>query len=137
MNIVEAARKYLGVKFQHQGRTDRGLDCIGLVVRAASDCGIVCKDHTDYSHRLDKNTLRDEILLHCTKIDLPEVGCIALFELNPTLQQHCGIITSIDPLYIIHAYAPIKMVIEHNLPEDEAELYINKKSLIGYYQWRN
>jgi hypothetical protein len=136
MNIVDAARKYLGVKFQHQGRTARGLDCLGLIVAAARDCGIVCNDRTDYSHRLDKDTLLNGILAHCYKVDNPVVGCIALFELKPSMQQHCAIVTSIDPVYIIHAYAPIKMVVEHNLPDGEGEMYVNKQTLIGYYQWR-
>jgi len=134
-DIVNAARKYLGVKFQHQGRTKRGLDCLGLVVLAATDCGIVCNDRTDYSHRLDKNTLLNGVLNHCYKIDAPEFGCVALFELSPSMQQHCAIVTSVDPLYIIHAYAPIKMVVEHNLPDGEGEMYVNRQTLIGYYQW--
>lgn len=136
MNIVDSARKYLGVKFQHQGRTDRGLDCLGLIVRAATDCGIICNDRTDYSHRLVRNTLLNGILQHCDPITEPVVGCIALFELD-TLQQHCALVTSVDPIYVIHAYAPIKMVVEHNLPDDEGEMYINKNTLIGYYQWRS
>jgi|CXWL01.1.fsa_nt_gi hypothetical protein len=134
MNIVEAARKYLGVKFQHQGRTDRGCDCLGLVVMAATDCGIVCNDRTDYSHRLDKDTLINGILEHCYPIDHPEVGCLAVFELS-TSQQHVAIVTSVDPLYIIHAYAPIRKVCEHGLPDDDGQMYVNKNTLIGYYQW--
>lgn len=35
-----AARAYLGVPFVHQGRTPRGLDCIGLVTLALQDAGL-------------------------------------------------------------------------------------------------
>lgn len=40
MDAVEAARAYLGVPFVHQGRTRRGLDCIGLVALALIDAGM-------------------------------------------------------------------------------------------------
>ena len=41
MRLDEAARAYLGVKFVHQGRSAQwGIDCIGLLVLAARDCGL-------------------------------------------------------------------------------------------------
>jgi cell wall-associated NlpC family hydrolase len=137
MNIVDYARKYLGVKFQHQGRSPTGCDCLGLVILAATEAGLNCSgDQPTYSHRLDKDTLLNGILKHCDPIDKPEPGCLAVFELS-TGQQHVAIVTSIDPVYIIHAYAPIRKVCEHGLPEDDGQMYINKKTLIGYYQWRS
>ena len=41
MTLDEAARKYLGVPFLHQGRNPAvGIDCIGLIVCAGKDCGM-------------------------------------------------------------------------------------------------
>lgn len=41
MRLDEAARNYLGVPFRHQGRNPAiGIDCVGLVVCCARDCGI-------------------------------------------------------------------------------------------------
>lgn len=41
-----AARAYLGVPFLHQGRNpDVGIDCIGLLVLAARDCGLALDEH--------------------------------------------------------------------------------------------
>ena len=49
MTVVDAARRYLGVPFLHQGRDPAvGIDCIGLGVLALRDCGITVEDHTDY-----------------------------------------------------------------------------------------
>ena len=34
--VVEAARKYMGVRWQHQARGDDALDCVGLLVRVGA-----------------------------------------------------------------------------------------------------
>lgn len=47
-NIVDAARRFLGAPFLHQGRTPNGIDCIGLLVVAARGAGIAIEDVTDY-----------------------------------------------------------------------------------------
>ncbi len=38
--IVDSARSYKDVRFAHQGRTRRGLDCAGLLVRVGQDTGL-------------------------------------------------------------------------------------------------
>jgi cell wall-associated NlpC family hydrolase len=50
MRLDVAARAYLGVPFRHQGRNPAvGIDCVGLLVCAAADCGIPTEaDRTDY-----------------------------------------------------------------------------------------
>lgn len=37
---INSLRRYIGVRFRHQGRSRLGLDCVGLVVVAAHDAGI-------------------------------------------------------------------------------------------------
>lgn len=136
-DLVEAARKYIGVKFQHQGRTRRGCDCLGLVVMSMRDIGMAPNDRTDYNHKLVENELLNGVLEHCKQNELPEVGCLALFELEETHQQHVAIVTAINPVYIIHAYAPVKAVCEHRLPGlDENGIYVGEKNLKGYFIWR-
>jgi cell wall-associated NlpC family hydrolase len=49
MILVDAARAYLGVTFEHQGRNPAvGIDCAGLLVLAFADCGVTVPDRTDY-----------------------------------------------------------------------------------------
>lgn len=38
--FIDEARSYLSVPWKHQGRTRRGVDCVGLVVLAARSCGL-------------------------------------------------------------------------------------------------
>jgi hypothetical protein len=134
-NLAASAREYLGVPFLHQGRSRRGVDCVGLIILAARDLGYDTRDRTDYHVRLIENQLLNGVLDHCDPIQAPAIGCIALFEL-PNHQQHIAIVTNLDPVYIIHAYAPVKKVCEHNLPPPESGMYVNTQNLLGYYQWR-
>lgn len=48
MTLYESARKYLGVKWKHLGRSSRGLDCAGLPIVAYKDLGIELDAPTRY-----------------------------------------------------------------------------------------
>lgn len=43
-DIVSAARGWLGVPWQHQGRGRHGIDCIGLVIAVAKTVGAIDAD---------------------------------------------------------------------------------------------
>jgi hypothetical protein len=133
--MIEAARAYLGVPFLHQGRSRRGVDCVGLVILAARDCGIKVQDSQGYNVRFEKDQLLNAVMAHCNPISDPTLGCLALFDL-PNRQQHLGIVTNLDPIYIIHSYYPVRKVCEHNLPPPESGMYVNTDTLKGYYQWQ-
>lgn len=38
--IVEEARKFLGTKWKHMGRTATGIDCVGLVISVGKNLGL-------------------------------------------------------------------------------------------------
>jgi hypothetical protein len=134
-DLIAASRQFLGVKFQHQGRSLRGLDCCGLVVMSYRAIGVTVRDSSEYSHWMVKNELLNWVLESHVEVSLPEPGCLALFHLSKTNQQHVGIISAVDPLYVIHAYAPCRRVVEHRLPyPEENDIYINQKNLLGYFK---
>lgn len=47
--IVAGARACVGMRFRPQGRGTGGLDCVGLVIRAAASAGILVKVPGDYA----------------------------------------------------------------------------------------
>lgn len=55
--LVLAARAYIGVRWQHQGRTARGLDCAGLVMVALRSLGRKPVDSIGYPRRPYRNML--------------------------------------------------------------------------------
>jgi cell wall-associated NlpC family hydrolase len=113
-DIVAAARRYLGVRWVHQGRTRHGLDCLGLVVTVARDLGLPVQDITDYGRLPDTARLRSELMRQLVRQDgLAMRGGDVLwmrFESNPI---HVALAT--DEHTIIHAYAQRRAVVEHRL----------------------
>jgi cell wall-associated NlpC family hydrolase len=125
-DIVVQARKYLGIKYKHQGRNEYGLDCLGLVVRVAHDLGLSKDDSTDYGKIPDGKRLMREIELRLDKVVDYQEGDLLLmsFDSNP---QHLAIVTDQG---IIHSYALAKKVVEHRLDE------FWKQKIVRAYRFR-
>lgn len=47
--VIDQARKYLGVKFKLHGRDARGMDCVGLLYRVGIDLGFKLEDDREYN----------------------------------------------------------------------------------------
>lgn len=119
--FVAAARSYIGVRWRHQGRSRKGIDCGGLVSLALADIGRIGRDIVGYGrvayHGYLEACLRDNF----GDPGLPEamqIGDVALISYDAA-PNHVGIVA--DYLYggfsIIHAHAPSRKVIEHRLDE--------------------
>lgn len=133
LSISEAAEKYIGVPFRHQGRTMAGLDCVGLVILAARDVGY--NDYVEFAYgreprqdRLQK-TLREHI---GEPLDRPpRVNDIVLLRLpHSRAPSHVGIICEHPHgLGIIHAYGEIGMVKKQRFSQSMAD------RVAGVYEW--
>lgn len=119
-DVVTAARKYLGVRYQHQGRTRHGLDCAGLVVRVVHDLGVSEFDSRDYGRQPDPARMWATLRLNCAELPRSDwaPGCLAFmhFQGHP---MHLGIITPHPQGWgLIHALATSRKVVEHRLDSE-------------------
>lgn len=118
--VVEEARKMLGVRWRHQGRLpgmhkSAGVDCAGLVVKVAHHLGLSDFDILDYPRHADWSKFvghfRDN-MKEITRDELRpgDVICVR----DGMFPCHCGIIgqDTQGRLTFIHAYAPKRMVVE-------------------------
>ena len=140
-DIVEVARSYLGVRFRHQGRCrERGLDCLGLLVCVSRDLGLVWPSallaklaECDYSHTPDELYLRTSIeMFLCPCGDEPITnGDVVLMQVQGRV-QHLGVLAT-HPHYqtrsLIHAYAPVRKVVEHQLDAQWERAIVNRYRL--------
>ena len=112
--LIAAASAYIGTRWHHQGRSTAGLDCLGLIVRTAQDCGIPVVDQFGYSRQPDGKQLKAELDAQLICIAEPEPGAVLLmrFEANP---QHVALMA--DGGDIIHAYATARKVVRHRLDD--------------------
>jgi hypothetical protein len=111
-DFVDAARSYLGVPFRHQGRTEHGVDCIGLVILARLKLGpwdATRHDIVNY-RRNPKDALDVTLPKFLEQIFAPEVGALAAIRWpKMKVANHIAILT---PATIIHSYAEVGRVIE-------------------------
>lgn len=114
MDLVESARLYLDVPFQHQGRYEWAVDCGGLLILAARNLGIYLQDIRGYSREPDGVTLKQSLDDQLIRVSRPPMyGDVMLmaFQKNP---QHIAIRTDTG---MIHAYAHAGKVVEHVFSE--------------------
>jgi cell wall-associated NlpC family hydrolase len=119
VKLDEAARAYLGVPWRHLGRSREGLDCIGLVLLAARDCGIDADDPAPYAREPSSQLLRQELARYLDPASIadPRPGDVLVFNLG-LYAGHVGIAgkhPDYGCLSVIHAYAPRRCVVEECL----------------------
>ena len=133
MTLSEAALKYVGVKFRHLGRTENGMDCVGLLLLAARDCGYLAEGIPVYGREPRNGLLQGQLKDHLGKpVDRdPKPNDIVAMSLRTDGQiSHVGIITK-HPygLGLCHTYGEIGRVV-HQLLDDRR---INQ--ITEVYEW--
>ena len=119
--IVTKARSAIGTPFRHQGRSLRGMDCVGLLFFVAPQ-GVALNDVSGYP-RLPNGELEEAILAHVAAgvvVPVPlkdrRAGDIVLMRFEKDDRpRHVGIIGHDDT--IIHAYAVTRKVCEHRIDD--------------------
>lgn len=110
--IAAQARQYIGVPFQHCGRNEHGMDCVGLCLKVGYDLELTSYEPANYGRHVDAEFLRSELRKVLTEVPLQELepGCIVLTRC--TREQypfHVGIYTGST---FIHAFQTRGCVVE-------------------------
>jgi cell wall-associated NlpC family hydrolase len=86
--------KYVGVPYEHHGRTIKGLDCWGLIVMAYKDLGIDVIDLENYEFnwaRHGKNHFLENYHEAWRKVMYPKFMDVLLFKNHEGVVNHAGI----------------------------------------------
>lgn len=140
--IIREARALLGVKFHHQGRSrEAGVDCLGMLVLVAQACGlsfegqaVTAHDRTDYGHHPDTAFLAASLRRFLQPVQDMRPGDVGLFLIDKR-PQHLGVITDYPvagEFGLIHAYAPLRKVVEHRLDEQWKERLAGLFRFVGH-----
>jgi cell wall-associated NlpC family hydrolase len=118
--VVAAARAWRGTPYHHAADIKGvGADCAMLLVRVYCDLGLVEKfDPRPYTndwmlHRDDEKFL-GFLLARAHVVETARPGDVILFRYG-RCYSHGGIVTSADPLTIVHAFHPARRVVEDQL----------------------
>ncbi len=95
--VVAAARAYLGTPFVHVGRSALGVDCVGLLILAGKDAGLILPGYQTrlYSRVVNPAVLRAELVRFLRPLAEDEptaVADVALFRCDGWA-QHVGLFT--------------------------------------------
>lgn len=123
-DIVAEARTWIGTRWQHQQRL-KGVatDCLGLIGGVAVELGLPGAQewandpaYHCYGPAPDSRLLISGCDKFMDRIAIIEAQpgdvLIMSFEKDP---QHFGIVSQVDPLYLIHAYAVARKVVENGI----------------------
>jgi len=116
MAFIAAARSLVGVPFKHRGRSERGIDCLGVVAYALRAVGREPVDERVYERNpsADAPRLRASLIAHFGE-PVPALvpGCVVSMAWHD-LENHVAVIGSYptDGLSLIHATAAEQRVIE-------------------------
>lgn len=117
-DIITTARTAIGVPFRHQGRSLRGLDCVGLLVFVCDRLGVSVADREGYPERPSNGLLEGAFSEHVASGVLQRIEVTKMqpgdflmmrFVREP---QHLAILAGET---IIHSYMTVKQVCEHRL----------------------
>jgi len=127
-DIVACARSYVGVRYGHQGRSRKILDCLGLLVGVCYDMKLRGTDGAPLHERDESGYSRlatnETMLTRCAQSLIPVQTRDArpadvLVTAWARGQRHIGIVGDhpAGGLTLIHAYQPSRKVIEQRLDE--------------------
>jgi hypothetical protein len=136
-DVVATVRGLLDTPYRHGGRLPGiGIDCLGIAVVSAL---ILCipeakafsadAEFAGYSRQPDPAKLFAACDRYLDRIQAPELAALAVmrFEREP---QHFGVISSLEPLRMIHAYQQVGRVAEHGIDVKW------KRRILRYYRFR-
>jgi cell wall-associated NlpC family hydrolase len=108
--VIAEARRWVGVPFRHQGRSERGIDCVGLPIVVCQSLGLLDQrsDVANYD-RLPSGELVDRLRAHCRPIPAAVPGSLIVIAWTK-IAAHVAICTGET---MIHAYESVGRVVEH------------------------
>jgi NlpC/P60 family putative phage cell wall peptidase len=112
--VIAEARRWIGTRWRHQGRTEGGLDCVGLLIVVARSLNLIDQSALDEADRVASgysryprgDALRRTLLQHLQPVEIARPADILLFRIDAE-PQHLAIAAEhpSSTLSMIHSYA--------------------------------
>lgn len=131
VDLVEAARSYLGVRWMHQGRSPLGVDCVGLLICAGGDVGLSIPDMKGYRRTPQPDVFVRHILDNSNEQSGPLIGNFGIFR-DGTQPCHVGIFgEQYGQPSLIHSFAGTGKVMEEPFDPYWQQRCVAYRSMIG------
>jgi cell wall-associated NlpC family hydrolase len=119
--VVAAARGWLGTRWQHQGRSREGVDCVGLIVLVRREVFGCSFDVEGYPRIATDETMQETCDQMLVRVAEPEPGDVVVMSWDR--QRHIAIVGdyAFGGLSLIHAAILSRKVIETRLDDKNRE----------------
>lgn len=124
--FIAAARSFTGTPFRHRGRSERGVDCLGVVVLSMRAVGREMADKDSYGRDPVADGIRDAAVAHFGEpvwrkgdpLDVLQPGDVVLMQWHQQ-PNHVAIVSDYPTggLALIHSLAQEGRVVEHRLSD--------------------
>lgn len=118
--VVAVARGWIGTPWHHMADIKGvGVDCAMLLVRVFVETGLVPPfDPRPYTrdwmlHRGEERFLA-HLFAHAHEATKPRPGDAVVFKFGRCF-SHGGIVSALEPLRVVHAFAPARIVLEEEI----------------------
>ena len=119
-DLIKIARKHLGAKWKHQGRSPgEALDCVGLLYVVAWEAGIAAEDMRNYSNRPGSKTLYEYLNRYCDEVPMSaprKPADILVVSVAGEDPQHTLLWTGEET--VLHSSARHRKVVEHRFDDE-------------------
>lgn len=112
--FVAEARRWIGVPWVHQGRSRRGVDCIGLLLVVCRSLGLSDYEVTGYGTAPNADFMRTECDRLMTRVAAPEIGDVLVMRFSREPQH---VLIRADARRVIHAWSVPGRVVEVTMPD--------------------
>lgn len=118
-DVVAEARRWLGTRYRHQGRSHEGVDCIGLPVCVRQALGLPALDVEGYARRTTDSEMLNFCRAHMHEVRRDQIEPGDLLVCMHGVTRHMAIVGDYPGggLSIIHAHLPNKKVVECRLDD--------------------
>jgi hypothetical protein len=92
--FMEEARSWIGVPFEHAGRTRAGIDCAGMLVVVCRSLGIACSDRVGYSRHSAGKMLPEALAEFADRIPIESAGLgdvLTFWRSRPGREEHLAL----------------------------------------------
>ena len=125
-DIVLEARRWIGTRYKHQGRSLAGVDCAGLIIKVAHNLNLSTHDEANYGRNPNGYAMMRSLEGHAVKVKRqPMAGDILLFSFQG-FPRHLGIRSDTG---MIHSFATARKVVEHAYDD------LWKSRLVAVYEY--
>lgn len=131
-DVIAEARKWIGTRWVHQGRSEHGVDCAGMVIMVGQALGLPAEDLQGYRRSPDGVVFREHIFKQTTFEAQPRPGSIGMFR-EARYPTHTGIfgLDAEGRLTLIHAYMPYGRVMEETFTHEWPRKLVSVRNFIG------